>query len=102
MSDFDLTEGDIGTVIDLTCLDQNGAAINITSAAPIRYRWKQEGKSLSYKTASVQNGPNGVARYTTVSGDVLKGDLQIQVEITISGKTWTSDPIEYTVGPLLV
>lgn len=99
--DYDLTEGDIGTTIDLTCLDQDAVAINIATASPIRYRWKQQGKSQVFKSASVQDGPNGVARYTTLSEDVLKGDLQIQVEITIAGSTWTSDVVEFTVGSLL-
>lgn len=100
--DYDITEGDIGTIVDLTCKDQDGAVIDITSASPIRYRWKHAGKSLAYKTASVQDGSNGVARYTTISGDVLRGDLQIQVEITISGSTWTSDIKTFSVGSLLM
>lgn len=101
MADYDLTEGDIGTAVDLTCLDQAGVAIDITTASPIRYRWKHDGKSLAFKTASVQDGPNGVARYTTLAGDVLRGNLEIQVEITIGANTWTSDPVAFTVGNLL-
>lgn len=100
-TDYDLTEGDVGTIIDMTCRDTEGLVIDISTATLIRYRWKQEGKALAFKVASVQDGPNGVARYTTQAGDILQGDLKVQVELTVSGNTWTSDIIEKTVGSLL-
>lgn len=98
--DYQLTEGDIGTEIDLTCKDDAGAAIDI-STATITYRWKQEGKSLSLKSGTAADGPNGVARYTTVAGDVLTGDLRLQVTLVIAGDQWTSDERTFPVGSLL-
>ena len=97
---FQLTEGDESD-IDMVCEDDDGSVIDITTASPITYHWKQAGQALTSKTAAVQDGPNGVARFSTAVTDIVSGDLQIQVETTINSKTRRADPFLFRVGPKL-
>ena len=97
---YQLTEGDECN-IDMVCEDDDGSVIDITNASPIIYHWKQKGQVLTTKTASVQDGPNGVARFSTDTTDVLSGDLLVQVETTINSKTRRADPFLFRVGSKL-
>jgi len=97
---YQLTEGDIGTNIDLTCKDENKVVIDISSATVV-YRWKHKGIAAVTKTAAVQDGPNGIVRYTTLVNDIQTGDLEIQVQVTIGTDVWNADPVLFRVGPKL-
>lgn len=94
---YQLTEGDECNV-DMICKDDDGLVIDITSATSVVFRWKHVGQVVSLKTAAVQDGPNGVARYSTSSSDILSTDLRIQVKTTIGGKTRRSDSWLFRVG----
>ena len=97
---YELSEGDESDV-DLTCKDDDGSIIDITNASPITFHWKHAGLPISTKVAAVQDGPNGVARFSTETTDILATDLLIQVETTINTKTRRSDPVLFRVNPKL-
>ena len=101
--DYHLSEGDVDTDIDITCKDDDGSIINVTSATPITFHWKHDGLAVVTKSGGVQDGVNGVVRYTTLAADIKGANLTIEVTLTIAGKgPWTSDPMLFRVKPKLV
>jgi hypothetical protein len=96
---YDLGEGDIGAVIDLTMLDPTLVPIDVSSATALTLYWQHGRGPVAAKTpVAIQNGPGGVFRYTTVASDVARGDLRLEVEFTLaSGWTGRSDPVTLKV-----
>lgn len=101
-SSFDLIEGDIGTVINITLVDENDAAIDITAATLI-WHWQHGKKTPVTKTGTISDGSGGITTYTSVADDIEAEDLRVQVEATLtSGWHGRSDPVNFKVGRKLI
>lgn len=76
--------GDIGTPITLTVVDEDGTAIDISTASVKTYRVKDPEDTVTDKTASFDDdGVDGKLTYTTVDGDLeTPGEYVIQVILT--------------------
>src|SRR5678815_3372512 len=69
-------KGDIGTVIELTIQDENGAAVDVSTAAVKQILMRAPSGSVLTKTASfTTTGADGKIRYTTISGDLSEDGI---------------------------
>ena len=101
-SQFDLIEGDIGTVINITLVDESDVAIDITAATLI-WHWQHGKKAPVTKTGTISNGAGGITAYTSIADDIEVEDLRVQVEATLAGG-WhgRSDSVNFKVGRKLI
>ncbi len=101
-SQFDLIEGDIDTVINITLVDESDVAIDITGAT-LTWHWQHGKKAPVTKTATISNGPGGITTYTSIADDIKTEDLRVQVEALLPGG-WRgrSDPVNFKVGRKLI
>lgn len=99
-TNIEVVQNDQGGYLEFTLQDANGDAFDITGAT-LKFQFKEEGSSTtSSKSMTIQDGSNGVCRYTIQSGDfdnVGRYDAEIQVT---NGSVITTYPhIQITVVP---
>lgn len=98
----EIHKGDIGTVFEVT-VQENGAALNISSATTKQILLRKPSGTVLTKTASfVTDGTNGKISYTTVAGDLSEdGQWKIQAYIVLPTGSWHSDAQRFDVYPNL-
>src|SRR5258706_9166331 len=63
--------GDVGTVFEATIKDQDGAIVDVSTAAVRQMRFKKPDGTLLTKTAVLVNtGTDGKVKYTAIAGDI--------------------------------
>ena len=81
--------GDIGTSFKLTINDEDGVALDVSTATTRRILFTKPDATVLTKTASLVNsGTDGMIKYVSQSGDLsIAGLWQIQAYISFSGVT---------------
>lgn len=81
----DLVAGDTGSTLVITCKDKDSkAAINLNGKT-VRVKFRLNGGILQTKEMAVTDAAGGVAEYQFAAGELVKGTLRGEVEITDSG-----------------
>lgn len=95
MSDF-IQAGAIGLIMTLT-IEEDGAAVNISSATTKKIKIRKPGGSVLEKDALfVTNGSDGKLTYTTIDGDIDKvGDYKVQAYVAMTGFTGHSSIVMF-------
>lgn len=98
--------GDIGTVITLTIVDQDGTAVDVSTATTKEIHLQPPSGDAVQKTASfTTDGSDGKIYYTTASASDLNvaGTWEAQAYVVLSGgNTWKSTIKEFKVRANLV
>jgi len=103
MSDSTVHVGDIGTVIRLTILDQDGNALDISLATTLQIAFKKPNGTTVQKTAVlVGTGTDGKVYYQFVTGDLdVAGAWIAQAKVVLPGGTWYTTEALFNVSPKL-
>lgn len=103
MSAGEIHQNDIGVVFEFTVKDQDGSAINISSATVKKFIFDKPDGTNVEKTPSFQtDGSDGVLIYTTVANDLDQiGLWRIQTYVEISSGKFSSDITGFRVYPNL-
>jgi len=90
---------DIGTQFRLTYKDQDSNAIDISSATVNQIMFQRpDATTFSKNMGFLTNGTDGIATYTTVSGDLnFPGIWAFQGYVGMPSGTWFSDITRFTV-----
>ena len=91
--------GDIGTVIEVTVKDEDGAIVNLSTATVKQFIFdKPDGVNVTKTAVFSTDGVDGKLRYTLIADDVLlHGDWQLQVYIENPSGKWHSDTQTFSV-----
>ena len=104
--DADVRVGDTGTEIDFRVLDQDGVAVDVSTATLTMYFVKPDGTTLGPKTAqpgsvlaaATRLATAGWCYYITVAGDIdMRGSWIVEVVYVLGGKQLTSTPDTFFV-----
>ena len=95
----DVHKNDIGTVFELTIVDQDDEIVDISSATTKTIRFQRPDGSVLTKDASLVNtGTDGKMKYVTVTGDLNRVGLwQVQGFVAIGAGSWSSDLVQFIV-----
>jgi len=99
-----MKENDYGVIIERTLVDEDGDAIDVTTATSIRLDVEDEDGELyaNYTGSLTGPGTNGKVRYVTQSGDFPAGSAghyQAQFVVKIGGYVYRSDRFHFEVDP---
>ena len=83
MADGEIREGIIGATFRYTYEDQDGTAINLSSASTRTCRLSAPDGTVTDKTAAyTTDGSDGVFQYTTISNDIDQaGEWQVEFHV---------------------
>ena len=86
-------QNDIGTTLQVTIVNCNSVAVDISSADALQIVLKKPGGTAVTKTASFYtDGSDGIITYTIVSGDLDEvGTWKLQAVVTIGTNVWHSE-----------
>ena len=89
----EIHQNDIGTEFQVTILDNDDNALDISDATALAIVLKGPDGTSSSKTATfVNTGTDGLITYTAVSGDLgLIGTWKIQGIVTVGTNIWYSN-----------
>ena len=91
-------KGDIGTIFELTIVDQAGVAVDVSSDPSPEILFRRRGQVLTKEAAFKTNGVDGVIQYTTLSGDIDKsGDWTMQGHVILTGGEWHTTKVAFQV-----
>lgn len=92
--------GDVGTVIELTVIDQDGAVVDISAASVLQIIFGKPDRSAVAKTAVLTNtGTDGKMHYVTVAEDLDQVGLwRAQGKVTNGSGSWKSDEVTFSVA----
>ncbi len=77
----ELVTGDTGSVLTVTCTDNDsGAVINLTGAT-VKLRWEGN-TALVTKTMTIADAAGGIATYRFLAGEIIFPKMKFEVEIT--------------------
>ena len=98
--------GDIGTILRLTIVDQDGVAVDVSVAAgqtTMEILFKGPDKEMT-KTAVYQtDGTNGVIQWVLLSGDISAfGKWKMQGHIVITTGEWHTTAVEFDVLDIII
>lgn len=104
MSVPDIRVGNIGTIFRFTVQDQDGTAVDLSSATTLEIRFKKPDRSVITRTAVfTTDGTNGQIQYTTVSGDLdIDGSWKRQAHVIIPAGDFWSSVVDFKVKRSLV
>lgn len=84
-------KGDIGTVFQCTFKDQDGSVVDLSGYTSVQIIFLKPDHTAETKDMTVTDAANGVANYTTVSGDIDQaGYWEYQGKAVIPSGTWYS------------
>lgn len=100
----ELRVGNVGSLIRLTIVDQDGAPVDVSSATLVLYLRSPKARLLTKTPSLTSGGTDGRIQYATLAGDLdVPGNWQAQAKVTISGSTWfstlTSLPVSANLAP---
>lgn len=90
---------DIGTVIRVTIVDQDGVALNVAAATALKILIKKPEGTVLNKTALLYtDGTDGIIKYTVIAGDLDEvGIYSIQGHVTLPSGDWRSSVAKLNV-----
>ena len=77
--EYDFVEDDNG-ILKVPCLDNAGAAINLTGAT-VTINWMDDNGNITTKTMTVTDQPNGLAEYKFGTGELVAPSMMVEVKI---------------------
>jgi len=81
----ELVTGDTGSVLQITCIDNDtGAAIDLTGAT-VRLRWEDDTATVQTKTMTLVTPASGTCKYQFATGEIVYPKMRFEVEIEDSG-----------------
>jgi hypothetical protein len=91
--------GDFNTTFRFTFLDENNAVVNISNLTSREVIFKKpNGERLSKTPSLTTDGTDGLAQYTTASGDIdIKGTWRVQGRVGTASSNWYSDVHSFQV-----
>lgn len=82
---FEFVENDTGSKLQVTCKnDVDNTVIDLTSSS-LKLKWVNAAGVLQSKSMTITNASGGVAEYLFVTGELEKGTVDFEVEITTGG-----------------
>ncbi len=96
----DLQVGVIGAEIELALVNQDGTAIDVSTASEkLIYLMSPKGKRLAVAAAFVNTGTDGLIDYTTTAATELDtpGQWQVQAKVTIGSTVYPSSIQSFNV-----
>lgn len=95
--------GDVGTVFTATILDENGAAVDVSSASELTLVYnKPDGTAIERTAVLVNDGTDGMISYTTIALDIDQvGTWRVQGYVAIGTSEFYSDVHVFRVYPNL-
>ena len=89
-----MKQGDKGTVLTFTIIDQDGVAVDLSSAASVTLVGQVKGTTIG-GACTITDASNGVVQYTIDSDDLtLHGRYKLEVRVEMSdGDVFTSSRI---------
>lgn len=92
--------GDVGTALEFTILDQDGAVVPIGGALELEIKFKPPGNAATFlrEPELTTDGSDGKLHYVTVDGDFDRpGEWKVQAIVTLSTGVKYSDITEFPV-----
>lgn len=88
----DIRVGDVGTVLRVTVVDQDSAALDLSSASSKLIYLRKPDRTVLTKTASFYtSGTDGILTYTAVTGDwSVAGTWGIEARVVIGTTIYNS------------
>ena len=91
-------KGDIGTVFEVTVLDQDSAVVDVSSDPSPEIKFQTSGKVLTKVATFKTDGIDGVIQYKSLSGDLsLAGDWFLQAHVILTSGEWHTTKVPFTV-----
>lgn len=82
--EYALVEGDTGSVLQITCKDQNGNVIDLSGATVI-LKWRDQLNALQQQAMSIISpATNGQIKYQFGAGEIFPPAMYFSVKITDS------------------
>lgn len=90
---------DVGTVFELTVIDQDDVVVNISAATTREIVFqKPDGTTVTKTAVVVTDGTDGKMKYISLAGDLdVPGLWHAQAIVTIGTGTWRSTQLHFTV-----
>jgi len=83
--------GDIGTVIRLTIVDQDGKAVSLVGYTQMKLDIKKPGGTITRNLSLVNTGTDGKVQYVSVAGDFdVAGSYTFQAFVELPSGKWSS------------
>ncbi len=91
--------GDFGTIFKFTVLDQDGEALNVSTASGITFIFEKPDTSQVEKDGNIfTDGKDGIVFYTLESGFIdVAGYWKTQVRTTLPTANWLSTVVRFKV-----
>jgi hypothetical protein len=80
----ELVTGDTGSVLQVTCTDNDTAAAIDLTGATVTLRWEGD-TAIVEKTMTIDDAAGGVVSYQFLAGEIISPKMKFEVEITDSG-----------------
>lgn len=95
----EMREYDVGVEFLTTLVDVNAAAIDVSSASVVQFRFRKPSGTEATKTGALKTtGTDGKVTYTTVANDLDEvGVWQYQVRVVYDGGELTSAATRFRV-----
>ena len=87
----DFVSNDTGSILQITCVDSTGVAINLTGAT-VRLRWIDTTNTVQTKTMTIVTAASGICQYQFATGELVPGRMQFEIEIEDSSGYKTTNP----------
>lgn len=94
-------QNDVGTLIKVTILDENGAVVDISSATTktITFKKPSSGTTVVKAASFFTDGTDGILKYATIDGDLDEvGTWRLQAYVALSTGSWKSSINTFTVS----
>lgn len=90
---------DVGTFIEATIIDENGAVVDISTATVKTFTFrKPTGVNITRTAVFSNSGTDGKIKYVTIAGDLDQtGVWSLQAYIEMPSGKFTSDKINFSV-----
>ncbi len=90
--------GDVGSVFQLTIVDQDGVAVDVSCQTRMEILFKGPGIELTKTAVFQSDGIDGVIKYLGVSGDILAfGKWAMQGHVILPAGEWYTTAVAFDV-----
>jgi len=81
----EFVEADTGSKLEVTCKNDADQSVIDLTGATVKIRWNNAASVLQERNMTITNAAAGVAEYQFASGELEKGRVSYEIEITDSG-----------------
>ena len=98
---FQLQVGNVGSLIRMTVVDQDGEPVDVSAATLTLYLRRPDDSVLVKTPTLTSGGVDGRIQYATVANDLIKpgGPYSLQVKVVIGGNTYFSTILILQISP---